>query len=410
MILPRLTAASSAVRALRHRFRRGGLWVIVVLLWSQAAPPVRAGVPGYDAARRFAYELQTDYAQRGLSALVERLDGEGMRKRVMTPLGRETLQNPEAIKAWSEAFWPAVLRELESLGKFPTLLVEQPSLIDGERVINALFLDDKGSLYALSLWLAESAGKIVVVDHRSLVQSLPTSRRFRHLLLLQGAPYNESLDEEERTLCFAPTENQWHVKSAFAALAKGRLDQAHDAWSRMTDEVKRTTVWRELRDSWASSGCEPAWRQWLEEHLRGRGANPLLALAYERSQPDKSGALVAIDQLIARAMNSPFLRTVKAELLLETGRPAEALALAREVYLLNPFAVHACSIAINAALAGDRHDDALAALGHWGRIVPAAQIEEILAGNPRTAGFRASAGYRAWRQTQSQPPAPVTAP
>lgn len=381
---------------------------VVCLLLCVSALPIHAAPPGYDAARRFAHEFQTDYAQRGLPALTERLDSESMRRRVLTPLGSEALKDPQGRKVWSEAFWPAVHRELEPLGKFPTLLIEQPALVDGERVLGTVFLDEKGNLQALSLWLAETGGKTVVVDYRSLAQSLPASRRFRHLLLLQGAPFNESLDQEERTLCFAPMENRRLVQLAFAALAAGRLDDAHRQWDQMTAEVKGTAVWRELRDMWATFGCEPAWHQWRGEYQAGRGTNPLLALAYERAQPDKTKALVAIDQLIARAMNSPFLRTVKAELLLETGRPAEALALAGEIFALNPFATHACPIAIGAALSGGRPDEALAALEHWSRFVPATQIEEILHRDPRTEKFRTSSAYLAWRQ--AQPAAPLTAP
>lgn len=383
------------------------VFALVCALGIPALPSINAAPPGYDAARNFAHALQVDYAQRGVPALTDRFDSESTRRRVLAPLGREALNDASAKTAWNGVFWPVVLKEMENLAKFPTLLIEQPSLIDGERVINALFLDDQGSLFTLSLWLEESAGKIVVVDHRSLIQTLPTSRRFRHILLLQGAPFTTALDDEERVLCFASMDNRRWTRGAFAAIGNGRLDLAHESWNRMTDDVKGTTVWREFRDIWASIGSAPAWEQWLKEHLAGRGANPLLALTYERAQTDKSKALIAIDQLIARTMNSPFLRTVKAEILLECGRPEEAWAIAREVYRRNPFAVHACPVAINAALATGRRDEAMAALEHWGRIVPAAQIEEFLARDTRTADFRSSEAYLGWRAAQ---PPPVTAP
>jgi tetratricopeptide (TPR) repeat protein len=385
-----------------------------VLAWSgllivlAGGPVAEAAAPGYDAARRFAYELQTDHAQRGLPALLERLDSEAMRRRTMAPLGRAVLTDGHYREAWEKFFWPGVTHELQPLQSMRTLLAEQPALIDGERVIGIILLDDEGNLHALSLWLVEHAGRIVVADFRGLAQSLPISRRFRQMMLLWGAPFTSALDDEERALSFAPLDNRHRMNLVFEAVAKGRINQAHEHWSRMTDEVRGTRLWSDFRDIWAGAGLASAWHQWLKEHEAGRGTSPLLALAHERRRADKTRALAAVDQLIARAMNSPFLRTVKAELLLEAGRAPEALELAREVYQRNPFAVHACPVALGAALEADRPAEALAALEHWGRLVPADQIESFLQRDARTHAFRNTEGYLAWRR--AQPPAAVTAP
>lgn len=355
-------------------------------------------VPNYDAARAFGFELQNAHAQTKGKALVERVSAEGMRRRIFAPLGANSVNLPEVHTMWKQALWPALSQEIEKIGDAPSFYVEQIGLIEGERVITGIVSGETTGLYCVCLWLEERGdGKIHIVDLRLSGQSLEFTRRLRHVLVLLGAPYSDALDEEERTLAFASAANAAPAQRALAAMHDQQADTAFAHWDQLHHELRATRLWREMRDTLMRSGSTGARESWLAEQRAGKSANAMLALNHVRQSPEKSAALAALDRLIAEGLNSPALRAEKAAVLLEAGRPAEALHLARAVYQLNPFSVHACLVATRAALRLERSDLALESLRHWGRVVGNEPVDRLLAGLEDADALRASAAYKEWR-------------
>lgn len=379
-------------------FRSSALFLPFVLVLGFAAT-LAGGVPTYDAARAFGFELQSAHGQTKGKAFVERVSAEGMRRRVFAPLGANSVNLPEVQTMWEQGLWPALSQEIEKIGNAPALYVEQIGLIEGERVITGILSGEKIGLYCVCLWLEERGdGKIHIVDLRLSGQSLEFTRRLRHTLVLLGAPYSDALDEEERTLAFASAAFAEPAQRALAAMHDQQADAAFAHWNQLRHELGSTRLWRDMRDTLMQSGSTVARESWLAEQRAGKSANALLELNHERQSPDKSAALAAFDRLIAEGLNSPALRAEKASLLLEAGRPAEALQLAREVYRLNPFGVHACLVAMRAALRLEQPDLALEALRHWGRVAGNEPVDQLLAGLEDAATLRASAAYKEWRR------------
>lgn len=361
-----------------------------------------AGVPNYDATRAFGFELQNAHAQTKGKAFVERVSAEGMRRRVFAPLGANSVNLPEVRTMWEQALWPALSQEIEKIGDVPSFYVEQIGLIEGERVITGILSGETTGLYCICLWLEERGdGKIHIVDLRLSGQSLEFTRRLRHMLVLLGAPYSDALDEEERTLAFASAANAGPAQRALVAMNEQQADTAFAQWNQLDHELRSTRLWREIRDTLMRSGSTPARESWLAEQRTGKASNALLELNHVRQSPDKSAALAAFDRLIAEGLNSPALRAEKAALLLEAGQLAEALALSREVYRLNPFSAHACLVALRAALRLEQSDLALEALRHWGRVVGNEPVDQLLASLDDNATLRASAAYKEWRALAS---------
>lgn len=360
---------------------------------------LRAGTPDFEGARQFGYELQQDYLQRGAPALLERLDGEGMRRRTFASFGHAALQSEGVKSEWTATLFPTITRDLDTLAKFPTLTLDRVQLIDSSRALECSLVNQSGQFQIMTLVLDQNAaGRVGIVDYRLLGMETPMTRRLRHLYILLGAPFHPAMDEEEKDLVLHSDASHLTASLALSALGRGEAAEAFHHWGNLPVKLRGFPIWRDFRDRMAAEGSEKALAQQMEEYRAGRPLNPLVRLNQAHAQQDLDSALKALEGMLLEHPQSPFLRTVKAETLLRTGRAPRALALAEEVYRLYPFNVSAHLVAMQAAMAMGRMPAALAALNECHRVLPADAIEGMLAALEPLAGFRRSPEYLEWRQ------------
>lgn len=371
------------------------LTVSVALSWFTAAG--RAQTPSYDEAWKFCAELQGDYNQRQLPALIERIDSERMFLRMATPLGEEEAKRPDAKATWEKSFFPMAKAELGNLQAYTRMSVDQIGLLDGRRVAICILTDPKGLFTALTLWLERRAdGTLAIADFRGMGQQLESTRRMRQLVILFSGAFNSTLDEDDRTISLCQ-EAAPQLKAYLKALSAGKLDDAFAQLQLMPDRLRATKLWEDLADALALAGSGAARAHAFRVAKSGGPLNPILALS---AKPEESTGpemiLAALDVLDRRALHCPYLRAVRADILANFGRPAESLALARATYELNPFSALACAVAARAAALLQRPTDALHALRAWARLVPPQTIDAQLATDSQFAALRATAGYQAW--------------
>ncbi len=369
-----------------------------------------AAQPDYFAARAFGYALQEDFAQRHSKALVERIDSAALRRRIFLPLGAEVADHPSAHEAWEQQVFPALLNELESLDKLPTLVMSRVLLADGARTIECVLLDEKGSFRMVTLRLRENpGGAIKIEDLHFLGSSLPYSRATRQMFLLMGVPSTVALEPEEIDLERFGRKGQLTVSWALRAWQRGDAEEAFRLWSLLPDELKTRPVWQDTRNRIALSGGTAAMRSLMEEWRQNLPGNAFLRYSLAQASNDNAAAITAIDQLLIEVHQAPFVRAVKASLLLTDGRPAEAFEQAWDVCELNPFSGLAYYVAVRAAVENRRPENAMMVLQRWAHVLPTAAIDKIVAAEPLLAPLRASAAYVSWQQMPG-PATAVTAP
>lgn len=366
------------------------------LVFCVLTPFAAANVPRYDATWQFAVELQQDYSVRAVEALTSRCDSNRAFRRMAAPLGSAIMDDPSSRASWEKDFWPAVEAELKEFATYESLLIDRIGLLEGERVLSCVFQRADGMFSILLLWVEEQPnGQIRIVDYRGMGSSLEMSRKFRHLMILFASVFHPSLDDEERELAFAP-DGALRAKNYFSTLRHGMPHEAFKEITRLPDTVKRTRLWRDWRDQLALGGLRPALEHARAAAAAGEPLNILIALAESAANDDVAARLETLDRMATDALHSPFVRTVKAGVLLESGRTAEALAVARDVYRLNPFSVHACAIAARAAARAMQESDAIDALHAWAHLAAREDIDRLLEQDSTLAAFRATPAYRDW--------------
>ncbi len=388
-----------------------GRWLQAGLLSLASTAVLPAGTPDFDGARQFGYELQQDYLQRRAPALLDRLDGEAMRRRTFGSLGSAALQSERAKREWTETLLPTITQDLMALGKFSNISPDRVLLLEGHRMLECSMVDETGQFQILMLVLDQNAaGRVSIVDYRLLGMETFLTRRLRHLYILLGAPFHPAMDGEEKSLSLHGEGSSMAAVYALTALGQGKAEEAFRHWSNLPSSVHGFPIWREFRDRMAAAGSEKARAQQLADLRAGRQLQPLVRLGLANMRRDSEAALKALDAMLDEHHQSPFLRTLKAGALLQSGRAPRALALAEEVYRLHPFNASAYLIAIQAAVAMGRVPTAMTALNECHRVLPAEAIEGMLVALEPLAEFRKTPEYLEWKQRAAAVTAPVVPP
>lgn len=381
----------------------------IVALFCLGAASGKAAVPRYETAWQFARTLQEEYAKDRSSALKNYTDSDLMFQRTLQVLGDEFLRSARAKEAWEKFYWPAVQQDFDALATYETMFADQMALVDGQRVLQCVLQRADGFFMTLALWLDERPdGRVVIVDYRTMAQALEATRRMRALVVYSSGLFLTTLDDDERSLALE-SSSFFITKQAITDASHGQPKQALERLDRLPVRVKGTLLWRDLRDSIAFQGYEPALQSALRGDNPGHSLNPVLALADATNRRDAPARIAAFQHLADYTFNSPFVRALQAGALLEANRPEQALALARDTYRLNPFSPHACSVATRAAARLENVGEAMAALRVWSRLAKPQAIDEDLAREESLASLRQRAEYRDWLASTPDPtdsPAP----
>ncbi len=357
--------------------------------------------PDYLAAAAFGQRLQKDYAERRTRAVSAGFDSEGMMRRVYARGIEDRPDFAGVRKEWESQLLPSIARQLEAYDSFETLLPARVILIEGGRALECVLLRHDGLFHLVTLLLTETAaGEIRIVDIQLSSALLEVSRALRHVMLLMRAPLPGILDDEEVALANLGRTHGPAISTALQTAGRGEMDAAFKLWSALPAELKTMRIWREHRNRMAFNGAAAAMRELRAEAQAGAGGPPIVRFSLALADKDAAGALMVLDDLLIAHRELPWLRVIKADLLLKNGRAAEALALARDICALGPLTHAAHAIGVQAAVRTSQTDTAVALLGAWSRLAPLAGIEQALAtdDSPAMAAFRVSAPFAAWRR------------
>jgi hypothetical protein len=381
------------------------------LLLGLSAIELSAVRPDFSTARAFGEKLQQDYRARGTQALLERLDQPGMIERVFSADAMSREERASLQKVWEEQLFPTLSKQLAAVDRFKTLMVSRVILSQDARALECLFLDDAESFIVGTFFLSEPAmGEPRIVDLRFSDASLNLLRQLRQLFLLLQVPLPGVTDPEEIDLIDFGKFSRGSVQAALLAMQKQRPDEAFNAWQRVSNDLKKTTLWRETRTKMAFAGSKAAMLDLDRELQTDPKGNAFVRFSRAMTADDHARALVAINDVLRDYRQLAFLRVVKGELLLKVGRPEEALALAEDIYSCTPFSGGAYFLAVHAGCALGRTENTIAAIERWMHLTPPEEIARLIEAEPSIAKFVASPWYRDWKQKNIAGPASLTAP
>jgi hypothetical protein len=391
---------------------RGNLLAIAALLLGGASCAAGAGArPDFAAAAAFGGKLQPDYAGKKSAALAGRFDSDAMMERVYARGIRDQPAFPAVKRQWETQTLPGIVRLLAGYDVFENLLVARVALLEGRRALECVLIRGDGAFQLATLFLTEAPpGDIRIADLHFASSQLEVTRAMRHTLLLMRVGLPGVLDDEEVRLARLGQTHGLTATLAVETLGQGKPDAAFAIWNGLPAELKATRIWIELRNRMAFNGSAAAMAQLQAEARAGGGGPPAVRFSLALAAKDHARALGALDEFIVAQRGLPFLRTVKADLLLNAGRADDALALARDIGTLAPAATGAHIVAFRAAAQLGRTTTATEALADWARVAPAAVIVKMVEADAAApiAAFRATPEYAVWRRSAEA--APVSAP
>lgn len=364
-------------------------------------------LPDAAEARRFGAQLQRDFAIRNTAAIMDRLDFDAVLGRVLSPDLAASEAYPKIKARWEPGLEAAFSGHLASLASFHTMIVGRVILAEDARALECLLLDHHDRVEFVTLPLREAIdGKIQIVDVQIGGNRYGIAGTIRLMMLLVGTPLPGMTSADEFALRDLAAPYSEIIKLALDDYRAGKYDAAFGNWSSVSPELKQTWIWRELRDRMAFAGCVAA-RHDLETDIRHHG--PVDAFAQLAIASDKSAALAAVDQILREHDDLAFFRVVKARLLLDLGRPAEAFSLASDVMNLTPLSGSAYATATEAAEAAGRRDQAIGALRRWAISASPLDIDRTLATQPNLEKLRSSAEYQGWLKSAEGAKSPADA-
>ena len=361
--------------------------------------------PDYAAARAFGAGLQSDYQTQKGHALVARLDGEAMKRRVFATFGDDVMEQPGVKKLWDDQFYPSFQKQLLDLGVFPTLFLARVSLVDGARAIECVVLDDVGRFQVLVLRLCVNAdGLVRIEDVRLLGASSGLTGAVRGTLLVMGARAAVKLDDEESALEGLGSVYQLTTTETFGKMAQGKLDEAFVIWNGVLPKFKDTAYWRSVRTRLALGGSARAMADLQAAMRRGETIDPFVRFSMATAAKNNQEAILAMDDVLRETKNLAFLRSVKAGLLLDLGRLNEAMDLARETTRQDPAGWLGYLVWIRAAIALDDSRSAAEGLNCLSRLIPSSEFEKVFSATPELQKIRSSSVYATWKTTTGASP------
>lgn len=391
----RFSVRDSAVWTGRSLLRRS-LMLAVMFVWITSA---NAGTrPDFFSARAFGMELQRDFSVRRSKAVVDRLDGEAMRARVFGPFGKDALVEPREVERWNKFSLPGLVSEFASYDVGFTFVANRVLVLEGSRFLECLLLSEQNGIIFLWLRLVQSNdGKIRIEDMQFSSSELEISRSMRQTLILLGYRTEQLLDPEEEALTRAISKHPTSTMEIFKAISERDYGLAFGFLNSNFGDLSQTRIWRELRNRLAFLGSKSAARNLEAECANGELTNPILRFSVLSNKGDKEHALAALEQTILEYHRPSVLCAVRANLLIDLNRNAEALTLAENLYELNPLSGSAFRVACLAAVNMQKTEAAFRALNGWTKLSLPVDIDRILQQVPATAQFRASPDYVAWK-------------
>src|SRR6266542_4700441 len=377
---------------------------------STASAAVR---PDYFAARVFGYALQQDFQQRPKSALVDRLDSTAMMNRVFEPFGLDITEDPRVKQMWDNTSFPQFVSDLRLLGEATVLVFSRVSLVNDARWIDCLILTNNGAFRLMSLRLNEAAdGTIRIEDFSFAGAQMEASRAMRQVLILRGLRSGKRLEEEETDLCDLSAPYPMLLQDVFVGLAQKKYDYAFRRLSDTPEKLQGTRIWKELRNRLANLGSADAQKQLAQSCFDEREQDPFLRYSVLATSGDTTKTLTAFEDVVSTYHGLPFFRAVQADLLINSGRAHEAIAIARETYQANPLLHTAYLAAVRGEVIDKQFDATMDTLAAWSALTGSQQIDEWLRKSEGLSDFVTSAPYLQWknRSASALPAIPVTEP
>lgn len=360
--------------------------------------------PDHSAAISFGLELQKDYLGRKTEAVVDRVGMDEMMRRVFGT-GADDSPQYAALKPQSENQIRTNLKaQLAAYDAYPTLILARVSQIEGFRVLEIALTRADGTFQLAMVPLIETAsGTIRIADIQFASSALEYTRHLRHSILLRGIALPGLLDPEEVHLGLIARMHASAITTAMQRVNGGDLNKAALAWSGLPAEVKGTRIWREMRNRLAFQGSAAALRD-LKAEVAGGGGSPFLRFALGLGDKTLPPPAAVIDDLLLAHRQLPWLRVIKADVLLRAGRADEAFALAEDLCALTPAMPAAYLSAVYAGLRVGQSERVLPYLDGWRKLSPLAEIERLLALNTgqEMVAFRESAAFLAWKENASR--------
>lgn len=378
-------------------------WAAAWAIFAGMALTAFAVKPDYAAARAFGYELQLDCAQRKFEAVRARLNEDAVMNRIMASFDVDERKNPKFIEVWEEKLFPEFCRSLEQASR-RRLLFSRVLSLEGARYVEFECLGSIGNAQLLRLRLHEGPdGEVSIEDYSLSGGFLECTARIRQTLLAQGISSTVNPGPEDLALELESRSQVSLIRGALHASSSGDMKQALATWNGLSDALKETAFWKDVRTAMAESGYKPALQE-IEAEVRARkpGCEPYVRYTITKAMARPDEALEALEVLQIQTQGAPIVRQLKAETLISMGRPEEAWKLARETYELNPLVWSSYLTAVKAAVSGGRNDRAMETLQAYSRIISAASVDEQVSAITDLEGFRRSADYKAWlKQTQA---------
>lgn len=379
--------------------------------WAFTAGLQAAGLkPDYYAARAFAAELQQDFNERNCIALLDRLDREALRQRIVRPLGEAIAENEQGKAVWRESILPSIEADIQSLDHMSSVSVGRVILLaEGDRAVECIFFDDKDSFKLLTLRLHQGAdGRVGICDLKFMGSPLEFSQRIRQNILLRGFRSHDLLPDDEMALQRRVEGPDGSLaREILYRLAKGAGAAGYQTWTALSEDMQQSAIGQDLLTRLAGCGSKEAAAALRAEWKANPANNPFASYNLALAEHDLPRALAALDLVLQEAQQLAFLRGIKAGLLIKLGRHEEALQLARDVCELTPINGVSYIAAITAAAELHRPQVALDLLQRWGHVGTAEGIDHLLkAQGEDCAGLTAflkSAAYQDWLRQAREP-------
>lgn len=379
-----------------------------------------ASRPDYGAAAEFGVTLQREFLARREAAIMEHIDSDAMRRRAFGPFGDEMSESEAGKRAWTETFYPTVTKMLKSAAARSSMFVFcRVILLDDARQVEGMLVGTDGNLEFVRLHLCFAAnGGIAIDDFCFAGSELEATRSIRHIVILLGVRGDKPLDDEETQLCVASDGHGGAFRLVMELFGNQKPEAAFDLLSAPANRIDETKIWRQLRNMLALAGSEGA-RSDLRAAVEARAVDSFLEYQIWQQSGDRERTLAALERVLVEYRELPFLRLVKAGLLLEMERPEEAYAIAVEVRDCNPGLISAYFMTLRAALATGRMEKALAVVRAWAEAQPPGDVASSIEAEATLAEFAKSAGYTEWKKqavinvpqsSQAEPPAAMPSP
>jgi hypothetical protein len=381
--------------------------ILIVGLTMAACVRLQASAPDLEQVRQFIINLEHDYPERPIEALVSRMDEREVRRRIIGP---RSVDSDYPWLNWNNYIAPELRMKLEVLNGAPTFLVARPIRSGNERLLECGFADSHGVPVLVTLTLVGGElGLVHVADVQVAGDPFSFTTMIRQHCLLQNIPWASLLDAEEIDLHSYGETYGKQIKELFVARNKSGPDVMFQEWIRLPGNLREMRYWRYVRTQLAFSGSEKALAN-LQQAIRdGEDVDPFVRLRLAQEKDDYPAALSAIDDILVRNQVPVLYRCVRANLLAQSGHLAEAYDTYRDIVELTPYTTVAYLGAITAAARLQRPEQALQMMRRWTLIAAPAQIDAVIAGLPELAGLRATDGYKSWL-TASPPHPALTGP